>query len=170
MNQNHTHQTTVIAPGTTISGSLTLQGPASILGAVEGSIHASGKLDIGTDATVNAEVQADAVILDGQINGNVNASDRLELSASAVLQGDVNARTLIVSEGASFTGHCRVGSNVAAATNHHTREAQLTEPKPQTTTQNTTHSPTQTNDQTAHLQAAVSNHQPAQPAHNREQS
>jgi len=158
MNQTqttHPTHTTVIAPGTSISGSITLQGPASILGSIEGSIQASGKLDIGHDATVNAEVQADAITLDGHITGNVNASDRLELSASAVLQGDVNAKTLIVSEGASFTGHCRVGSNAAATTN----TAQLAEPKPQTQHQNNTQ-PAHLNDHDAPAHAAMNNHEP----------
>ncbi len=115
MTDSRNEQTTVIAPGTAISGDMTFSGPTSVLGRLDGTITSSDCIEIGRDATVAAEVTAENVLVDGAIEGNVTARDKLQLNSTAKLQGDVNARTLIVSEGASFVGHCKVGAESGAA-------------------------------------------------------
>ena len=54
-------------------------------------------------------------VVEGEVKGNVTASDKVELRQSARLTGDIKATKLIVTEGASFTGHCAVGPNAGSA-------------------------------------------------------
>ncbi len=133
------HAQTVLAQGTTISGTITLEGPATILGTIEGSLKSSDRVEIGRSARVNAELDAATVLVDGEIEGDVTARDRLELNATARVNGDVTARTLIVSEGATFSGHCRVGAEADPQTTptpqpqqqHTNGDARLLESKPE---------------------------------------
>ena len=67
--------------------------------------------------------------IDGLVEGNVTATDRVELNAKAQLKGDLTASKLVVTEGASFIGHCRIGS---ASSNGHARSV---ESKPEAKTE-----------------------------------
>ena len=132
MNDARNEQTTVIAPGTAISGEMTFNGPTSVLGELNGKITSTDRVEVGRDARVAAEVVAENVLVDGAIEGNVTARDKLQLNDTATLHGDVLARTLIVSEGASFIGHCKVGADNSAPTRdtrNASTKANLTEPK-----------------------------------------
>ena len=110
--------TTVIGPDTTIKGELTFNSKAKLLGTVEGQITAKGDFEVAEGAHCRASIDAKKVMIDGFVEGNVTASDRVELNAKAQLKGDLVASKLIVAEGASFVGHCRIG---AASTNGQTR-------------------------------------------------
>jgi hypothetical protein len=54
-------------------------------------------------------LEAGTVIVDGTVDGDILARERVQLNGSARVNGDVIAEKLIVAEGASFSGHCRVG-------------------------------------------------------------
>ena len=104
-------QTTVIGADTKIKGDMTFDGTARILGNFEGSISAKGELQIAESATCKATVDAGKVMVDGSVEGNMTARERVELTAKARVKGDVIAARLVVAEGASFTGHCTVGTD-----------------------------------------------------------
>jgi len=104
--------TTVIGPDTTIKGEVNFSSRARLLGTVEGQIAAKGDFEVGEGATCKASINAAKVTIDGSVEGNVTASDRVELNAKARLHGDLVAEKLVVAEGASFVGHCRIGPEV----------------------------------------------------------
>ncbi len=101
--------TTVIGPDTHIKGEMVFDSTARILGTFEGRIVAKGEVQIGEGAACKASVEGSNVIVDGILEGDVTARDRVQLNAQARVIGDVTATTLVVAEGASFVGHCRVG-------------------------------------------------------------
>lgn len=103
--------TTVIGPDTIIKGEMTFESAAKILGKFEGKLNAKGELQVGQGAQCKATVDAGTVIIDGEIEGNVTARERAKLNASARVIGDITAKTLIVAEGATFTGRCHVGAD-----------------------------------------------------------
>ncbi|MCA9300150.1 MAG: polymer-forming cytoskeletal protein [Phycisphaerales bacterium] len=100
---------TIIGPDTTIIGEMKFDKTARIQGSFEGKITAGGELQIGAGATCKADVSANKVQCDGVIEGDVTAREHLELAAKARIQGDIVAAKLVVSEGASFVGHCKIG-------------------------------------------------------------
>lgn len=104
-----TDTTTIIGRDATFKGELTFQSPARILGTVEGRVHAGAPLHIGESAQCRATVQGTQVRVEGLIEGDVIASERAELTSKARVKGDLTAGALVVAEGASFVGHCRVG-------------------------------------------------------------
>lgn len=107
-------QLTVIGPEAEFRGQLTCRGPARILGSFEGEIASEGEVQIGEGATCRATIQAARIVVDGALEGDLTASDRVQLGARAQVRGDLIAGALIVSEGASFCGHCTVGPEIAA--------------------------------------------------------
>mgnify|MGYP005856602071 CR=1 FL=1 len=106
---NGTPELTVIGADTRIKGEMFFEKSARILGHFEGKITAQGEVQIGNGANCNAAVEAEQIIVDGSVQGPLYARDRLTLTANAQVQGDLTAGTLVVSEGASFVGHCNVG-------------------------------------------------------------
>lgn len=105
--------TTVIGPDTHIKGEMVFDSTARILGTFEGRVVAKGEIQIGEGAACKAAVEGATVIVDGLIEGDVLARERVQLNSKARVVGDIVAATLVVSEGASFTGHCRVGSDAS---------------------------------------------------------
>lgn len=104
-----TSNMTVIGADTQIKGELSFDTTARILGRVDGQITSKGELQIGDGANCRATLDAGKIIIDGYVEGNINARDRVQLNSKAKVVGDVSAGTLVVAEGASFIGHCRVG-------------------------------------------------------------
>ncbi len=123
------NQTTVIGPDTQIKGDMTFTSSARILGTFEGRIAAKGELQVAEGATCRAAVEASRVQVDGTIEGNVTAKDRLELGSKARIKGDLVTARLVVSEGASFVGHCSVGADAAKAAKSMDLDIGFAEPK-----------------------------------------
>ena len=106
-----TRTTTVIGPDTHIKGEMVFESTARILGTFEGRVIAKGEIQIGEGAACKAAIEGITVIVDGLIEGDVQARERVQLNAKARVVGDITATTLVVMEGASFTGNCRVGAD-----------------------------------------------------------
>lgn len=100
---------TVIGRGTTIRGEVDFEHGARILGTFEGKIRSRGEVQIGDTADCRAEIDAERVTIEGAMQGNIIARDRLRLTKTAHLNGDIRATKLLVEEGASYVGQCRVG-------------------------------------------------------------
>lgn len=136
-----TPELTVIGADTRIKGEMFFEKSARILGHFEGKITAQGEVQIGNGANCNAAVDAEQIIVDGSVQGPLFARDRLTLTKNAQVQGDLTAGTLVVSEGASFVGHCNVGPRAQEMTgqsnqSQQTNTAPVTaEPKSNITTQ-----------------------------------
>lgn len=109
------NEMTVIGRDTRIKGEMFFESGARILGTFEGKISSAGEVQVGAGANCQAAIEASRVTVDGNITGDISASELLTLNADAHIQGDITAGKLIVSEGATFVGHCRVGPNAAQA-------------------------------------------------------
>lgn len=116
---------TVIARDAKFKGELVLDQAARVFGSVEGRIVSGGEVHIAEGAICKATVEARSVIVDGTVEGDVIARERLSLSGKARVKGDINAAAIIVAEGATYTGQCRVGPQAAKA-----GEEGEVEPKP----------------------------------------
>lgn len=74
-------------------------------GHVEGTISlAEGRLTIGPDANVAADLTAKEVLILGHVKGNIVATGRVELRAGSNVEGDVRALRLAVEDNAIFRG------------------------------------------------------------------
>lgn len=112
---------TVIAKGVKVEGDFASEGDVVIEGQVNGSLSTSGRLTVGNDAVIKANVKAAEARISGMIEGNTKVENALELTSSAKILGDVNAQTISVESGASIHGKMMIGeqpsSNSTARTN-----------------------------------------------------
>ncbi|CAN5556532.1 hypothetical protein BH11PSE7_BH11PSE7_12200 [soil metagenome] len=98
----------LIAHGSRIEGHFIFTEGLRVDGEVVGDIRAGDAqpsiLVISETATVNGEIHADHVIINGAINGPVYASELLELQPKARIAGDVHYKALEMHQGAVIAG------------------------------------------------------------------
>ena len=87
-----------------IQGSENLQ----VDGRFKGTIKLAGDLYVGPTGIVDADIEADNVIVHGQINGNVLARKQLQIQSSGKLVGDCTAQSIDIKEGALFEGRSKM--------------------------------------------------------------
>lgn len=87
-----------------IDGTIVCEEDLTILGRVEGTIHAKGTLVIAKEADVRAKIDGQRVMLHGKVEGNVQGAERVTLGQTARLTGNIETPTLEIVEGAHFKG------------------------------------------------------------------
>jgi len=100
---------TILGPDATFKGELSYEKGLRLHGRLEGKINTPGRLHVAKEAKLQADVEAGAIIIEGEVHGNLSANDRIELKQTARYEGDLRASKLVVDEGAIFSGHVTVG-------------------------------------------------------------
>ncbi len=105
----------ILGKGSEFEGKLTFEGTVRIDGRFKGQVFSKGKLIIGADAQVKAEVDAGEVVISGEVEGNLSASKRLELRNPGRLRGNIASPRLMIEEGVFFEGSCKMGGEATKA-------------------------------------------------------
>jgi cytoskeletal protein CcmA (bactofilin family) len=105
---NQEFQTT-LGPDAVFKGELTFDKGLRLHGRLEGKINTAGRLHVAKEAKMSADVDAGAIIVEGDVKGNLTAADRIEMKQSARYEGDLRTTKLVVDEGAVFSGNVTVG-------------------------------------------------------------
>ncbi|MCC4599229.1 bactofilin family protein [Xanthomonas melonis] len=99
---------TLIGPQVVIRGDLTFSGGLYVEGRILGKViaedGASATLTVAEQGSIEGEVRAPVVIINGQLTGDVHAAERVELAANARVQGNVHYQVVEMSAGAQLTG------------------------------------------------------------------
>jgi cytoskeletal protein CcmA (bactofilin family) len=97
----------LLAPGTTIEGTVEFENTVRLEGNVIGKIYsADGKLIIGETATVNGEIMVKVAVIMGRVNGKINARKRLEIYPPGRIEGDIQSPAVLIESGVIFNGNC----------------------------------------------------------------
>ena len=111
---------TLVGAKTKIKGDITFSGGFRVDGSVVGSIVSDGAQDavltISDQGSVEGEVRAPHVIINGTMKGDVMASERVELAAQARVVGNVHYKVLEMAAGAQITG-CAKTSRASSCRN-----------------------------------------------------
>ena len=102
--ENTAASTSTLSRSVKIDGDIQGEENLRIEGYVKGSIKLGGSVFVGQAGVVEADVQAERVVIEGKITGNVLARKQLEIHASGRLIGDCTARSIQIKEGAMFEG------------------------------------------------------------------
>jgi cytoskeletal protein CcmA (bactofilin family) len=97
-------EVTVIGQGARLEGTVVSAGSLRVDGQVKGKISAEGDVLLSPNSHVEAEIQAQNVTVAGRFKGNVVVTGRAELARGGRLDGNITSKTLVVAEGAVFTG------------------------------------------------------------------
>lgn len=99
-----TGSTSLLSRNVTIDGEVQGDENLHVDGSIKGRIKLSGNLFVGASGTVEADVEATNVVIQGKIVGNVSAEQQLEIRPSGKLIGDCTAASIDIREGAVFDG------------------------------------------------------------------
>lgn len=102
------HEEKVLDVDASMQGTLTFKEPVNlkINGRFEGSLNTKGNLMIGENATVNADIACDSIVVAGKVNGNINAVKEIKIIAPGCVVGEIKTPLLSVAEGAILEGTC----------------------------------------------------------------
>lgn len=95
---------TVIGVGARLEGNLISAASLRIEGKIKGQVTAEGDVVVAPEAQIDADIRAKNITIAGNYKGNVTAAGRLELSSTASVQGNLSCQSLVVQEGAKFSG------------------------------------------------------------------
>lgn len=91
-----------VARGTSFSGTLSSDGNITIEGTFDGELQAKEMIYIDESAKVQADLNADEVVVAGQVTGSIRASRRFHALATAQIGGEVQCAHLVIDEGAEI--------------------------------------------------------------------
>jgi cytoskeletal protein CcmA (bactofilin family) len=107
-------QTSILGPTLRFKGELRAEEDFVLQGRVEGSIHHSQHLTIGTEGVVKGDSRASIIVVDGTVEGDLYALDSINLRATARVQGNLLAPRIAIAEGATFNGKVDMASATRA--------------------------------------------------------
>ncbi|GIV58128.1 MAG: polymer-forming cytoskeletal protein [Bacteroidetes bacterium] len=102
-------QLNMVGEGTVFEGTLRARSDVRISGRVVGKVIVEGKVMVAPEGAIEGELSATNADVAGRVEGEVHVEERLILRGSARLEGNVTTARLIVEEGATFDGTCKMG-------------------------------------------------------------
>jgi cytoskeletal protein CcmA (bactofilin family) len=88
-----------------VKGEITGQDDLVIDGEVHGKIRlAGGKLTIGPEGRVTADIEAPEVVVRGEVKGNIKGRDRVQIAATGKVGGEISTKSIAIEEGAEVHG------------------------------------------------------------------
>ena len=99
-----------------IKGNIKFSGELSLDGKLEGEIHTDGTLQLGDNATINGNINAQSVVVRGKVHGNISVREKIEIKSKAELFGDIRASKLVIEEGVTYVGKTEVNPNKVSPT------------------------------------------------------
>jgi len=83
-------------------------------GRFKGAINITGNIFVGQTGVVEADIEADNIVIQGKIHGNVLARKQLEIQSLGDLIGDCSAQSINIKEGAVFEGRSKMARPTAS--------------------------------------------------------
>ncbi|MGY1426559.1 bactofilin family protein [Lysobacter sp. A289] len=125
------HIDTLIGAHVVIHGEFHFSGGLYIEGRVVGKLIAEeGKeavLTLADSGSIEGEVRAPVMVVNGRIDGDVHASERIELGAKARVEGNVYYKVVEMTAGSVLTGRLLHVEAAAQATEPHGAQLHETE-------------------------------------------
>src|SRR5262249_5574432 len=102
--------TALLGSGTSFTGRLLFEGVVRIDGDFHGDIFTRDMLIIGPEARVNAQIDADTVVIAGFVEGEIRALSRIEVQSSGTVRGLVKCPPggLMIENGAAFEANTQM--------------------------------------------------------------
>lgn len=105
--KNNAFAHTLIADGTEIKGDIVFSGTLHVQGHVVGNIRGDNdqcQLVIGVTGSVEGEIDAPNITVNGHVSGNLHSNVRLELASKADIEGNVFYNVIEMLMGARVNG------------------------------------------------------------------
>jgi cytoskeletal protein CcmA (bactofilin family) len=94
----------VLGPDLRIEGNLCGSGGFDLKGSLKGEILVEGLVWIRPQGSVDGEIKASSVVVEGRITGSVQASGKVDLRKGCRVEGDITASSVAAADGSFFEG------------------------------------------------------------------
>ncbi len=112
-------QMSVIGPTLVIKGELEAGENLLVQGRIEGTItHNAESLIIGERGTVQANIKARNVVIEGTVEGDIYGSESVSIRETAKVKGNIFTPRISITEGAHFKGGIDMDEHPESATMH----------------------------------------------------
>jgi cytoskeletal protein CcmA (bactofilin family) len=101
--------TTLISQRTELSGDISFSGTLEILGTVKGNIvseQTDARVRVLNGGSVEGDIKAAIIVVNGSIKGNIYALDRLCLEPNCTVSGNIHYSNMEMRTGAQLIGSC----------------------------------------------------------------
>ena len=102
-------QINLIAAGTSLEGTLSAKDDIRVSGSLKGTLKVEGKAIVAQEGHIEGEIIAADADIAGSVQGDISVKGRLVLKSTARIEGTIKTTRLIVEEGATIDGTCRMG-------------------------------------------------------------
>ena len=97
-------EVTVVGQGARLEGTIVSAGSLRIDGQVKGQVRADGDVMLSPQSQVEADINAENVVVAGRFKGNITVKGKAELARGGRIDGNITSKTLVVQEGGIFSG------------------------------------------------------------------
>lgn len=103
--QNKEKNITVLGTETEFIGELTFKDNLVITGKFNGTINATGDLEISKEAVCNvSNISVNSVIISGKVRGDILSQKFVEMKNGSTIQGNVTTSRIRIEDGVDFQG------------------------------------------------------------------
>ena len=102
--QNKEKNITVLGTETDFSGELSFKDNLVITGKFNGTINATGDLEISKEAVCNVDVSVNSVVVSGKLKGDIVSQKFVEMKNGSSIQGNVTTSRIRIEDGVDFQG------------------------------------------------------------------
>jgi len=106
---------TVIGAEAVFEGTLNTKNSVCVEGTFRGKLHSEGAVILSRSGSIEADVIAGYISVNGTLRGNVRALQQLDVGETGVIHGEVQAAAVTVAKGGVLEGTCRMIEAEAAA-------------------------------------------------------
>lgn len=99
---------TTLGEGVSFKGELTFERLLRIDGTFEGILVSKGKIIVGPQGYVKANIELEEAVIAGVVEGNITVTGRVSLQGRAMVTGDIQAGSLCVDEGVRLCGYVSI--------------------------------------------------------------
>lgn len=100
---------TFLGVGTEFRGKVVFQGTLRIDGVVEGEVDGTDTLILGDTGFIKGVCKIGKMVVSGKVRGEVYASEKVVLKKNADVNAKIITPSLVIEEGATFNGTCKMG-------------------------------------------------------------
>ena len=107
-------EVTVVGQGAKLEGTIVSAGSLRIDGQVKGQVNADGDVMLSPQSQVEADINAENVIVAGRFKGNITVKGKAELARGGRIDGNITSKTLVIQEGGIFCGQSNMDGGAPA--------------------------------------------------------
>lgn len=105
----------VLGPTLRFKGDLSAEEDFILQGRIQGSIHHTQRIVVGTQGAVTGNIYARVVVIDGNVEGDLHGKESVVIHETGRVVGNIYSPRVGISDGAVFNGRIDMtGTNVVA--------------------------------------------------------